>query len=566
VQRKCACGGASRLDDECEKCRLQRLSVQRRAAAKESAPSEIPTIVHEVLRSPGRPLDAATRAFFEPRFGHDFSEVRVHTDAKAAESARSVNALAYTVGRDVVFGTGQYAPYSREGRRLLAHELGHVVQQSAISASFAGLQKQAARKRITREHVPAAPSLRPTEGEVVSGFPLTRVHCGCGTEIDVEERGIDEAIEAFAACQRRGVQSVVELYSCVRHRILGPKLAALPPAAWANPRTSKIEWPTEQVRREQAEMLKDPDVGPCVPLVWWSTLTHETQHLKQFEEVAAKLGPQFLAEFNRLTGDPERMEKLARRFPRQTQKYMAETELSVRWYVKIEIEAYQQEKRFLADVRAALLRICRRARAPRPTVERPLPERRRLQRRLVVDRLDDSYEREAGEMAEWTLRMPDMEAPKRSTAQPAASSRSVSREARPPVLQLQRRDANETGEGSPRRSSCECDCESYCGRVANRYARDHISYPSWFGERPRSIRVELTGTTCAYQRRYPPPCSWVCTADLKSDIGNLPVIVQLMASRRFNVATVSRSFPLCSYDFKCADNVLALSEVGCIKR
>ena len=63
----------------------------------------MPPIVHEVLHSPGQPLDPATRAFMEPRFGHDFSTVRVHTDARAAASARTVNALAYTVGRDVVF-------------------------------------------------------------------------------------------------------------------------------------------------------------------------------------------------------------------------------------------------------------------------------------------------------------------------------------------------------------------------------------------------------------------------------------------------------------------------------
>ena len=85
--------------------------------------------MHEVLRSPGQPLDEATRAYFEPHFGHDFSGVRVHTDAKAAESARAVDALAYTVGHDVVFGSGRYSSGTSEGKRLLAHELAHVVQQ-----------------------------------------------------------------------------------------------------------------------------------------------------------------------------------------------------------------------------------------------------------------------------------------------------------------------------------------------------------------------------------------------------------------------------------------------------
>jgi hypothetical protein len=85
--------------------------------------------VHEVLNSSGQTLDHGTRAFFEPHFGHDFSRVRVHSDPRASESAQAVGALAYTVGKNIVFGTGQYRPASAEGGRLLAHELAHVVQQ-----------------------------------------------------------------------------------------------------------------------------------------------------------------------------------------------------------------------------------------------------------------------------------------------------------------------------------------------------------------------------------------------------------------------------------------------------
>ena len=105
----------------------------QRYAAGPAGPTTAPPIVDEVLRSSGRPLDPATRAYMEPRFGHDFSRVRVHSDAKAAESARAVNALAYTVGRDVVFGAGQYAPGTAAGRRLVAHELTHVVQQGEVA-------------------------------------------------------------------------------------------------------------------------------------------------------------------------------------------------------------------------------------------------------------------------------------------------------------------------------------------------------------------------------------------------------------------------------------------------
>jgi outer membrane protein OmpA-like peptidoglycan-associated protein len=85
--------------------------------------------VHEVLRSSGQPLEAGVRADMESRLGHDFSRVRVHADERAAASARGVDALAYTVGRDVVFDSARYAPHTIEGRQLLAHELAHVVQQ-----------------------------------------------------------------------------------------------------------------------------------------------------------------------------------------------------------------------------------------------------------------------------------------------------------------------------------------------------------------------------------------------------------------------------------------------------
>lgn len=103
-----------------------------RALSPASAAMDAPPIVNEVLRSPGRPLDQATRAFFEPRFGYDFSRVRVHSDAQSAESARAVNARAYTVGDHIAFSAGRYAPQTTEGRRLLAHELTHVAQQTRV--------------------------------------------------------------------------------------------------------------------------------------------------------------------------------------------------------------------------------------------------------------------------------------------------------------------------------------------------------------------------------------------------------------------------------------------------
>lgn len=132
--RRCSCGGEIGPDGRCEKCRRREARLQRLAPGNANAPARVPGIVNEVLRSPGQPLDARTRDSMGARLGHDFSRVRIHTDARAADSARAVDALAYTVGQDVVFGDGRYAPQTRDGRRLLAHELAHTVQQSRPAA------------------------------------------------------------------------------------------------------------------------------------------------------------------------------------------------------------------------------------------------------------------------------------------------------------------------------------------------------------------------------------------------------------------------------------------------
>ncbi len=136
LQRKSAEGDAAGMDEECDGCK-KGLSLQRFASGA-GGPAVAPPIVHEVLRTPGQPLDARTRAFMEPRFGHDFSRVRVHADASAARSARAVNADAYTVGQAVVFAENQYAAGNFAGNQLLAHELAHVVQQENVSASTTG--------------------------------------------------------------------------------------------------------------------------------------------------------------------------------------------------------------------------------------------------------------------------------------------------------------------------------------------------------------------------------------------------------------------------------------------
>lgn len=134
LQRACACGQTG--GGECEECSKKKgEEILQRSAVTAEKTGSVPPIVRDVLQSPGQPLDRATREFFEPRFGQDFSGVRVHTDARAAESAQAVDALAYTVGRDVVFDSGQYVPGTSQGRQLIAHELVHIIQQTHVHQS-----------------------------------------------------------------------------------------------------------------------------------------------------------------------------------------------------------------------------------------------------------------------------------------------------------------------------------------------------------------------------------------------------------------------------------------------
>jgi Domain of unknown function (DUF4157) len=102
----------------------------QRSPSSASSSDHVPGVVEQVLRSSGHPLDPSIRAAFESRFGRDFRHVRVHTGSEAAASARSINALAYTAGADIVFANGRYSPHTDDGKRLLAHELAHTVQQS----------------------------------------------------------------------------------------------------------------------------------------------------------------------------------------------------------------------------------------------------------------------------------------------------------------------------------------------------------------------------------------------------------------------------------------------------
>lgn len=135
IRRKCA-----DCDDEDEMLQKKQ-PVGKSEAARENL-SDIPKIIDRVLFSGGLPLDHATRTLMEPRFGHDFSQVRIHKNAQAGEFARAVNAQAFTVGPNIVLGEGYYSPETSTGKRLLAHELTHVLQQQSRPEPYIARRKK----------------------------------------------------------------------------------------------------------------------------------------------------------------------------------------------------------------------------------------------------------------------------------------------------------------------------------------------------------------------------------------------------------------------------------------
>ncbi|TFG42384.1 MAG: DUF4157 domain-containing protein [Bacteroidia bacterium] len=170
----------------CEDEELKRQPIEEeelQAKATSDSISEVnPDIESHIqnMRGGGQPLPEFTRAFFEPRFGSDFSQVRVHSDAKAAESAREVNAKAYTVGTDIMFGAGQYAPVNSTGQKLIAHELTHVVQQQPGSVGM-----EVVRRLSDPDCKPCPLTLRGSSGSFIHTF-YTPSFRGAGATIDID--------------------------------------------------------------------------------------------------------------------------------------------------------------------------------------------------------------------------------------------------------------------------------------------------------------------------------------------------------------------------------------------
>lgn len=167
------------------KCSQSAPAIQRRFANALNGSTEAPSIVHDVLSSAGKPLENATLNYMEPRFGHDFSQVRIHNDSKAEKSANAVSARAYTVGQNIVFGAGQYSPGTSTGNHLLAHELTHVIQQG-VADSTRFIEGSSEEKDSTRQIHQTISSdkavdeiSRKTAPKLRTGPTLQRAECPC---------------------------------------------------------------------------------------------------------------------------------------------------------------------------------------------------------------------------------------------------------------------------------------------------------------------------------------------------------------------------------------------------
>jgi outer membrane protein OmpA-like peptidoglycan-associated protein len=199
LQRKCSCGQHTGGGEKCEECRKNEMILQRQPSAFVGSET-VPPVVQDVLRSPGQPLDSRTRASMEPSFGHDFSQVRVHTDAKAAESADAIRAQAYTVGRDIVFGSAKFSSHSDASTHLLAHELTHVLQQAAggvgadsETQANAAADRVAKGKTVDRAGLGAAPvSLQRSPKDDAPGKTGAAGSAGNSAEPPVDEFDFDK--------------------------------------------------------------------------------------------------------------------------------------------------------------------------------------------------------------------------------------------------------------------------------------------------------------------------------------------------------------------------------------
>jgi len=327
-----------------------RLELQRLQSNNEGQISA-PPIVHEVLRSSGQPLDAHTRSFMEPRFGHDFSQVRVHTDAKATESAQAINAQGYTVGQHIVLdnvrahrtdltdrpkANDRLSSGSGSARFLMAHELSHVVQQGGALARHGDHRIEPATEgsshRIQRQ------STSPPTSERVWGLPVTRSMCGCRQQVRNGINWANTAAATYAACDIPANPTNVDVEACFDAAHPGTTVAGSTSASGTI-------------------TLPPPSADPCQRIDDKATFVHETMHARHTNDIARAQGSAFFREWKRLAGVPNRLDTLRATFPAEVAAFEAQWQDGHDW-AQDEVNSYRWERRFLQAALAALNRIC----------------------------------------------------------------------------------------------------------------------------------------------------------------------------------------------------------------
>jgi len=222
----------SSVQRACANCEKEKEGVQRKETCGGDASGKTaPSIVSDVLSSgSGQPMDGGTRQFMESRFGQDFSQVRIHTDSRAAESANAIQARAYTSGRDVVFGSGEYQPGSESGQRLLAHELVHVGQQENGLKRMLQRQRRRGARRLTRAE---------QRQQIISNARRIAMHRVSvaylrinGTSSDFNQRAALQTVRGLIAPDIVNFDQIVEIVSRILDRLssdsrieIGPEIA-----------------------------------------------------------------------------------------------------------------------------------------------------------------------------------------------------------------------------------------------------------------------------------------------------------------------------------------------------
>jgi Domain of unknown function (DUF4157) len=355
--RRCPCGGHVVGGGECEQCRQRRLASER-AGASRSAERLLPPVARSVLAEEGSPLEGDLRGPLEARFGQNLSAVRIHTGETAAQAADALEAHAFTVSRHIAFGRGEYAPRSPAGERLLRHEVAHSIQQAAMSGAVpvaalppttAAAEAEAVR---AEEGMPALTRLGrpvlarqakvtgppPPTSEDVWGFKVTKAMCGCESDVIGFRDWTQEAEKTYKSCDKSTFTTYAEVEAC---------FDAIHPGTTVGGATSA----------SGAVTVAAPSMGPCEQIDQHGTSVHETFHLRYGESLAKSLGTAFLAEWTKLRGDPDRLNKLEPRFPVEVASFRAHWRSASEW-AKDEQNSYRWERRFYVDVLTALKRIC----------------------------------------------------------------------------------------------------------------------------------------------------------------------------------------------------------------